>query len=31
MSYALEGSPDSVTDAMIEYGQTLPDFLTGRG
>lgn len=30
VSYALEGSPDCVADAMIEYGQALPDFLTGR-
>jgi hypothetical protein len=31
VSYALEGSPECVSDAMIEYGQPLPDFLTGRG
>src|SRR5207249_442030 len=27
VSYALEGSPECVNDAMIEYGQPLPDFL----
>ena len=31
VSYALEGSPESVNEAMIEYGQPLPDFLKGRG
>ena len=31
VSYALEGSPERVADAMLEYGKTLPDFLTGRG
>src|SRR4029077_7275682 len=31
VSYALEGHPECVADAMIDYGHTLPDFLTGRG
>jgi hypothetical protein len=31
VSYSLEGSPECVSDAMIEFGQPLLDFLTGRG